>query len=89
MEVDIERAPEPVAQESNRDPLLMEGLRKLVASLPEKKRLLIILRYQEEMSVEDIAKIIGIPSRTVRTRLFRTLEQLRDKATHYFGEVKL
>ena len=41
------------------DPLLREHLQKLVASLPEKKRMLVILRYQEEMEMEEIARMLG------------------------------
>lgn len=83
MEVDFERAPEPAVQAEFGDPLLSEQLRKLVASLPEKKRLLIILRYQEEMEIEEIARTLDMPSRTVRTQLFRTLAHLRDKASRF------
>ena len=85
MEVDFERAPEPAVQAEFRDPLLSERLRKMVASLPEKKRLLIILRYQEEMEIEEIAKALDMPSRTVRTQLFRILAHLRDKASRFLG----
>ena len=85
-EVDLEHAPEPATEDRPADPLLRERMRKLVAALPEKKRMLVILRYQEELELEEIARILRIPSRTVRTQLWRTLQQLREKATHLLGE---
>jgi RNA polymerase sigma-70 factor (ECF subfamily) len=87
-EVDIEKLPEPSVDQKLRDPLLSDRLRKLVGSLPDKRRLLVILRYQEDMQPEEIAKVLGMPVRTVRTQLFRTLEHLREKASRYLGEVK-
>ena len=80
-EIELDQAPEPAVQPAYDDPFLAEKLRKLVASLPEKKRLLVILRYQEEMEFEEIAKVLRTPARTLRTQLCRTLAQLRRKAS--------
>lgn len=85
-QVALDSVPEPAAESTTSDPLLHEYMRKLVASLPEKKRLLVILRYQEEMEFEEIAKIVKMPARTVRTQLWRTLALLRDKAGRMLGE---
>ena len=86
IEVDLDRAPEPASEGTFPDPLLRERLRKLVASLPERMRLLIILRYQEEMEIEEIARTLEVPAGTVRTQLFRTLAHLREKATRFLAE---
>lgn len=86
-EVDLESAPEPSSEGSFTDPLLRERLRRLVASLPEKKRLLVIMRFQEEMELEEIAKVLNIPARTVRTQMWRTLALMREKASHFLGEI--
>ena len=40
------------------DPLLSRRLQQLVASLPGKARLMVILRYQEDLSAEDIAEVL-------------------------------
>ncbi len=85
LEVDLESVPEPASAPPVQDPLLRDRLRKLIASLPERKRLLVILRYQEEMEFEEIARILRIPARTVRTQLFRTIALLREKASHLLG----
>ena len=87
LEVDFEQIPEPSTPASDRDPLLRSWLRKLVASLPEKKRMIVVLRYQEEMEIDAIAKLMGMPARTVRTQLHRTLALLREKASNVLGEM--
>lgn len=87
LEVDFEQAPEPSTPAQPGDPLLRNWLRKLVASLPEKRRTILILRYQEEMELDEIAESLGMPVRTVRTQLFRTLALLREKASRVLGEV--
>ena len=48
-----------------------------LTSLPEKYRLPLILRYGEEMPVEEIARVLRLPRGTVSTRLSRGLKQLR------------
>lgn len=61
------------------DPLLSRQLRQLVASLPAAPRAVITLRYQEEMSPEEIADALSMPVATVKSHLRRTLELLREK----------
>jgi RNA polymerase sigma-70 factor (ECF subfamily) len=87
-EVRLDPEIEPAIPGDFPDPFLAKRLRKLVASLPEKRRLLVILRYQEELEPEEIARVLNIPLRTIRTQLFRTLELLREKAGRVLGEVK-
>lgn len=78
--VALEQAPELAARRREADPLLSRLLRRLVASLPEHARMIIVLRYQEEMDPLEIAGVLGIPVATVRTRLHRALNLLREKA---------
>ena len=87
LEVDFEHVPEPSTPAADSDPLLRSWVRKLVASLPEKKRMIVVLRYQEEMEIDAIAKLMGMPARTVRTQLHRTLALLREKASKVLGEI--
>ena len=49
--------------------------------------MMIVLRYQEEMDPMEIAETLGIPARTVRTRLHRALHLLREKAARQQREV--
>ena len=49
-----------------------------VARLPEKLRIPVHLYYGEGYSTEEIAAMTGIPAATVRTRLHRARERLKD-----------
>jgi RNA polymerase sigma-70 factor, ECF subfamily len=82
----LDQVAEPAAPVPECDPLRSEFLKRLVASLPEQARLLIILRYEEEMPVEEIAATLGIKSGTVKSQLNRTLAVLREKAGRAMGE---
>ena len=79
-EVALEDAPEPEAPVSAGDPLADEQLRRLVASLPEKFRTVILLRYQEDLDPEDMAKVLDVSVNTVKSQLQRALTMLRQKA---------
>ena len=55
-------------------------LEELLGTLPEALRLAIILRYQEDMLPDEIAKLLGQPVATVKSHLQRGLKLLRQKA---------
>jgi RNA polymerase sigma-70 factor (ECF subfamily) len=44
---------------------------RLVETLPDKQRQAIVLFYQEDRSIEDIAGMLGMPVNTVKTHLHR------------------
>ena len=71
--------PEIAAGLSPGDPLLSRQLRQLVAALPVTPRTVVALRYQEDMSVEEIAEALSMPAATVKSHLRRTLQLLREK----------
>lgn len=52
---------------------LLEGL----AALPPKDRAVLVLRFWEDRSVEEVAHIMGASSGAVRTRTNRALTRLR------------
>jgi RNA polymerase sigma-70 factor (ECF subfamily) len=53
-----------------------EKLRQCLASLSPEHREVIDLVYYHEKSVEDVAKIVGIPENTVKTRMFYARKKL-------------
>jgi len=74
--------PEPAS--SGLDPLasleLQEQhafLHREIERLPEQYRLLVSLRYQHELSYDEIASLVGLPVGTVKTGLFRAKARLR------------
>ena len=83
----LDDIPEPAAVAPAADPLLEERLWKLVRSLPEKWRMALILRYQEEMSVQEIAETMEMPVNTVKSSLERALAALREKLARSAGGV--
>ena len=56
---------------------LRSYLHQAIDRLDENYRLLISLRYQNELSYEEIATMLNLPLGTVKTGLFRAKEQLR------------
>jgi RNA polymerase sigma-70 factor (ECF subfamily) len=85
-DVRLDELPDLAGSIPEQDPLLSERLRRLVASLPEKQRMVVILRYGEDLDSDEIAELLSIPASTVRTYLQRALAMLRDKAPHALGE---
>lgn len=67
----VEDVPEPSI--SPPDPFLD----LLIASLPEKQRLVLVLYHSEGMSYAEIASALRLPITTVRSRLHAAREQLR------------
>jgi RNA polymerase sigma-70 factor (ECF subfamily) len=62
---------------------LRSYLHKAIDRLDENYRLLISLRYQNELSYEEIATMLNLPLGTVKTGLFRAKEQLRRAIESY------
>ena len=56
-----------------------ELIQKTIDALPERYRMAIILRHQEERSYEEISQILKIPLGTVKARIFRAREMLKKK----------
>lgn len=56
-----------------------ERLRKCVLELPEKYKMVILLCYMEEMSMEEIARALRIPEGTVKSRLNKAKELLKER----------
>jgi RNA polymerase sigma-70 factor, ECF subfamily len=78
-ETSLEETTEPTVLERVHDTFLSAYLERMVASLPEKQRLVIILRYQEDMDVEEIARTLDMKPATVKTQLARGLALLQAK----------
>jgi len=62
-------------QRTNR---LAEAMKLLTPNYCE----VLTLRFEEEMKLEDIAEVLNVPLGTVKTRLRRALESLREKLEH-------
>jgi RNA polymerase sigma factor (sigma-70 family) len=60
-----------------------ELLPAAVMKLSSEQRVLLMLRYHEDFDIGQIAEILGVPEGTVKSRLHRTLNQLREMMERY------
>lgn len=58
---------------------LRNRIRQEIEKLPWKERTVIVLKDIEGLSEEEIAKLLKIPKGTVKSRLFRAREKLKEK----------
>lgn len=59
------------------DPLLARRLARLLGTLAPVPRLVLLLRFQEDLDPSDIARELDLPLNTVKSHLKRSLERLR------------
>jgi RNA polymerase sigma-70 factor (ECF subfamily) len=52
-------------------------LNAAVEALPEHYRVILLLRHQEELSYEEIARVLDLPIGTVKIRIHRAREQIK------------
>jgi RNA polymerase sigma-70 factor (ECF subfamily) len=84
-ETNLEESDEPTVLERVHDSLLSSYLSRMVGSLPEKQRAAILLRYQEDMEIDEISKVLDMNASTVKTHIARGLEMLRGKVGRRLG----
>ncbi len=58
-----------------------EGIQTSLTKIPVVYREVLVLRFQEEMQLEEIAGVLSTPISTVKSRLYRGLEALRSAMT--------
>lgn len=85
-------APWPGGSCAAHDPLALlerrtelELLQRLIRTLPDEYREILLLREVEELSYKEIAGILGVPVGTVMSRLARARAFLEWKLSAYFG----
>jgi RNA polymerase sigma-70 factor, ECF subfamily len=82
----IDRIAEPAAPSSPADPILARRLRALVRELPAHTRVAVVLRYQEDLTPEEIARALDRPVATVKSQLQRALKTLRARVLRVVGD---
>ena len=68
-----EKLPEDVVTQME----LQERIQYEISQLPDKYRSVIVLKYIEELSLQEISEILDMPLGTVKTRIHRGREALR------------
>lgn len=87
--LNLDDIPEPAVESVARDPLMARRIQQTIASLPPKARIVVILRYQEDLDVEEISKVLGWRLNTVKSQLHRSMAMLRKKLGCVLGEAEL
>lgn len=64
---------------ATREVFVAERLQALVAGLPARARMVVVLRYQEEMDPTEIADVLRMPINTVKSHLRRSIAALRER----------
>ncbi len=59
--------------------MVKHKLELVLDKLDEEDKTLLLLRYEEELSIEQISEIAGIPEGTVKSRLFYLRKELANK----------
>lgn len=72
---DNEASPEHIVLKQNEVDMIQE----VVKTLPEKYRIPIYLYYSADMQINEIAKILGLPEGTVKSRMWKAKKQLKEK----------
>src|SRR5438552_9857650 len=67
----------PTPEASALDPESRDGIRAAVAQLPALYREVVVLRYFNELSVDEVASVLGRSSSTVGVQLLRARQLLR------------
>lgn len=88
-QISLDDVPEPSTHPTENDLFLSEMLRRVVDTLSEKARMVVILRYQEDLDPAEIATVLDMPLNTVKSHLRRSLSTLRDKLSRTLGEVTI
>jgi len=75
--VTLDDAAEVADPDTAADPLLERQLRDMVLRLPPAARVVVLLRYQEDLDPPEISRTLDMPLNTVKSHLKRSLALLR------------
>ena len=79
---------EPVAAATQETELCRSELSAVLAILPDEQREVMLMRFVDDMSLQEIAAALQIPVGTVKSRLHNSLQTLRNdrRTRNYFLE---
>jgi RNA polymerase sigma factor (sigma-70 family) len=62
-------------------------LRAALGRLPARQRVVVVLRYQEDLSEAEVARLLRLPVGTVKSTASRALARLREELGAVTGEL--
>ena len=81
LDVSAEAAPAAAGPEARLSRAeLGRAIERAAATLPDDQRAAFVLAEYQEMSLGEIAEALGVPEATVKTRVFRARQRMRDLA---------
>jgi len=81
---DWSSAPDRLYEESEARADTQEAINEL----PPKYKVVVVLRHLHDLSYDEIARVLGVPQGTVKTRLFRAREILRRKLERLYQQMR-
>ena len=75
----IEELPESI--ESNEPDNREEAIRIIISRLPVKEKQLIRWYYYDQLSISDMAQIMGVPNGTIKSRLYHVRIKIKKQLT--------
>lgn len=76
---DLTYSPVKTAEEKEKKDVIWDA----IGTLPEDMKVVVVMRYLEEMSCEEIAKSLNCPLGTVKSRLFNARALLKERLKGY------
>lgn len=83
VEVEIEDTRQQLADDAMISDEQRAAVAKAISSIPEKYRAALILCHMEEKSYEEISEVLGLPVGTVKSRINRARNLLKEKLREY------
>jgi len=83
MEVEIEDQKQVLADDAMIGNERRQAVARAISSLPEKYRAALVLCHLEEKSYEEISEVLGLPVGTVKSRINRARNLLKEKLREY------
>jgi RNA polymerase sigma-70 factor, ECF subfamily len=85
----LDRMPDgkPTASQEQQDKQIRQRVIEAINHLPIEFRETVYLKEIEDMSYEEIAKIVGCRLGTVKSRIFRAREQLQKELKDFYNEI--
>ena len=83
MEVEIEDRKQPMADDMMIGDERRQAVSRAIASLPEKYRAALVLCDIDEKSYDEISEVLGLPVGTVKSRINRARNLLKEKLRDY------
>jgi RNA polymerase sigma-70 factor (ECF subfamily) len=77
--VDLEAAGDVEAHDAFREMFARDEAARAVASLDPDHRVVVVLRFWRDMTLEQVAELLGLPLGTVKSRLHYALRALREE----------